>query len=365
MKLRPKDQESNENDNSQPTMSLTKQLGEQDTILDFPSKMSLIKNKCEKLIKDNWADFNLKLQLELQSEDPSYLKLACKILKQTTLKKVNNEFSNTQKQKFTSLFKKYREQTISIGEVNSFYLETKKILLIGGKLLNSNLIGKINEADVSTIIEYIERNPKYACHLIECIPIEKNKDLFSSMSKEKTEEILEHLTNKDTNISMEDFKKSIESFFGNLIDTPFKESLKIALNNICPSKELAIYENLLKSDQKELIREVAQESIPSFLIVTFPKENIRSALQGTPPELITEFIATLETEEQSTWLNIVAEEGSKLRELLDMELSSVNKDSIENKKYKIQKFFFNQFKNNYNNKIDVTNAIEQWLKRES
>lgn len=337
-----------------------------DSIAHLPDEIEKVTLKIEEQLQLHLDEFILHFQEEANNKESEFIKLSCKILSYPTLKKINNELSPKYKLLINELLLRYKEQTLSLVEVNKLLFEIKKISIDSGKQIPSDTQRKINEADIVSIIDFLDEHPEYTRSVIENINKKKVKELFDKLEENEISQYIENLE-KNNGEDLRDFIKEIDLYLNKKSSTPFKTSLKKAIVNLTSEKEELIYKQLAEKQEIQLIREVAIDNIPAFLITKLPREVIRNSLQGIDPDKIIKFLNTHEASTKATWLDLVADEGTKLREMIEMELSNSGDQNISNSQL-IQLEFYKTFKKNYN-KLDQSNetvtVIDQWLEKSS
>lgn len=203
-------------------------------------------------------------------------------------------------------------------------------------------------------------NTKFVNQIIEKVDPSHVDQLIDSSLQFDPKEIQENL---------EEFKKVLASYVDDSQKIPFLKKLKELIPVSMPSKELPMYNALLKSGEVDQVIDLAMESFPSHLIEKLPEGFIKTVLTSYPLKSKVEFLLSRDEQSREFFVGLSAPEGSKARDLLDIEFESAKDDitiqkRIHQQKDQVLKEFVdhvrNEIKNNKTVESDVYQVIQQW-----
>lgn len=123
--------------------------------------------------------------------------------------------------------------------------------------------------------------------------------------------------------------------------TPFSDKISQVLPFLDLSQEDLMFKACGRQGDKKKLSGILADFLPASAIPQLPEQTLKTLLERVPQQLMLQAIAVLEEGQSSKYLNTLAPEGGKKRELFDVELANIknnevnlarlqkNKDSIE------------------------------------
>jgi hypothetical protein len=99
--------------------------------------------------------------------------------------------------------------------------------------------------------------------------------------------------------------------------------------DINPAKEIELFKGLAKSGQKGTLKKAIDEYFPSSLLLKLPSNIISDILKEYPLNSKIELIASLPEEEKESLMDILAPEGSTLRDLISIEFENLEQNEAK------------------------------------
>lgn len=283
-------------------------------------------DKIHSLIHKNWNNFILKIKETLQGTEHDFFINTLPLLKEETLSKINKSLNFKEVEKFQSIFENLTKTKNNL-KINIDYVlfEIKKISLNSAHQYSDQTITFIKSASAEDLLNFLKDHNDYKSHISACISTQQLANLLNLLEGESLDLFL---SNENSATTPESFEEKVNLFFKASEHSPFKESLKRILKDITYKKEKTIFTMLKEKQEQAYLKEIANECFPSFLLIHFPKQIIAEASSEIDQLVQIDFLKNLTDEERLTWLNKLAEEGTKKREVLEIELDSGSQSSI-------------------------------------
>ncbi|NDD91209.1 hypothetical protein EBZ37_03900, partial [bacterium] len=103
------------------------------------------------------------------------------------------------------------------------------------------------------------------------------------------------------------------------------------LAEVSPEKEGSIFDALVESGEFDLLKTASRQFFPAQLVSKLPAPVIQACLERLPLTRRAELIFS-RGEDSSIYLEAIGPEGSKLREMVGLELNQVNSDELRRRK---------------------------------
>ncbi len=176
--------------------------------------------------------------------------------------------------------------------------------------------------------------------------------LMNVMSTKFVNQIMEQLTaditsdliEKSLEFSMGDleskmsgFKKSLLAVLDSRTAVPFLNKVKELIVNVNPSREGLLYAALGNSGERNFILQLATKKIPADLVFRLPTNCLKSIFSKYPISDRVEILLSLDETLREEILSAVAPEGSKNRDVLNIEFESAVNNFVLQKKLKTAK----------------------------
>lgn len=152
---------------------------------------------------------------------------------------------------------------------------------------------------------------------------------------------IENLTSNAAGTSEEDLKKLgpelkklLENYDQGIMKVPFIDKVSEIIPQVDFEKEEFFFKALGKSGDQKLIFEVVRDNLPFALMETLPEATLKTILSQVPKNAFIDFLVCMDDDKRGIYLNARAPEGSKARELIQIDLDTILKNDIETAKVK-------------------------------
>jgi len=154
------------------------------------------------------------------------------------------------------------------------------------------------------------------------------------------------------------------------IKAPFLEKITDLIPVVSSTSERALFHSLMNNNQIHLLKETAHKYFPSELLENLPNEILRTSFLKYPTKRKIEFLLSRDEEQRNFYLDILGDETSKVRELLDVDLSTGLEDEFIMQKMQENSdqiwvdfiaFMRTQLRHDINAKDDMERVINEWI----
>ncbi len=182
---------------------------------------------------------------------------------------------------------------------------------------------------LSECLELCRQDSRAGAVLVNLLPSAQVVRLFSIMPPD----LANSLTVESLRLSDEDIQKGCRSL-GQVIATmqgkrnvrPFAERASELLKGVGPEKETAILRALAEAGEFEMLEIAARQSFPSELVTRLPAQILKSCLDTLPLARRAELLVAVEEKDRDVLIGAIGAQGSKLREMIELELQQVMGD---------------------------------------
>ncbi len=164
--------------------------------------------------------------------------------------------------------------------------------------------------------------------MFKLLPLETSSEIIEKSTYFKKEDVLAKMPLLKS--AMLDFKERRER-------PPFIKRIVDILPNAKAQLEKKLYGTLLKHLTFEDVRDLAVSTLPGALLNSLPESFFKDVVGKMSIEKQVEYFTILDTEERENALNRFAGKGSKGREMIDLELSTILKNEILVEKIKAER----------------------------
>lgn len=134
--------------------------------------------------------------------------------------------------------------------------------------------------------------------------------------------------------SAPELKKLLNQYDQGIMKVPFIDKVSEIIPKVDYEKEDFFFKALGKSGDQKLIFEVVRDNLPFAIIETLAEAVLKSILSQINKNAFVEFLVCMEEDKRNIYLNARAPEGSKARELIQIDLDTILKNDIETAKVK-------------------------------
>lgn len=361
-----RDEESKtEEQSKKPALKLIKGEGKADT---SPAGERFIAD-----VKGDWSTFTRMVRNLLRGKDKRQKELLRAVeitLDSSLLSKLVASFDTQERTQWREVSASLAQATLDMERsYGRLRLEMRKASLASSSEESlSSMISSMHEDRAS---EFVKKYPQSAPSLLQRVA----PDIAAAVLNELKDEEARSLVDLSLSASAEDeevrLKKDLAEYLG-VRGGAFKQGLPEAVVELSQSKGDAVLGSLLECGEWGLVRSLALKSMPPALFPKIRTSILREALAPIPLEEKVSFIATRSAEDEQTWINLMAEEGSKAREMLDLEIEQIkaNADSLsilQSQKSSIEKDFYSKirsFLNSDEHYPEVVSVVDAWIDEE-
>lgn len=131
-----------------------------------------------------------------------------------------------------------------------------------------------------------------------------------------------------------ELKKLLNQYDQGIMKVPFIDKVSEIIPKVDYEKEDFFFKALGKSGDQKLIFEVVRDNLPFAIIETLSETVLKSILSQINKNSFVEFLVCVDEDKRNLYLNARAPEGSKARELIQIDLDTILKNDIETAKMK-------------------------------
>lgn len=221
--------------------------------------------------------------------------------------------------------------------------------------------------------KFVKENPNFGGVLMNIINTRFIADIMTKLSTDETQNVIREsleFTADQTQGIFEDFKNTLAEYKTKRVQKPFVKRIIEIIPIAKPAMEVSLYKALAESQEVEAIKVGAGSYFPSFLIEELTDNVLREVIQAYPVKKKVELLSLENGELNVRLVRLFAPEGSKARDLLDIEMQSIEDDLTVQKKIREQKdVIWEEFVNHTRSIIkedkslaaEVDETIETWI----
>lgn len=215
-----------------------------------------------------------------------------------------------------------------------------EFLLISESIIDPELKSLVEDLKIEEIVEIATKNPTEGAFLASVITQSQLANLFSMISSETADALMKasiKLKSEQLQSAGSRVKNSIESTRKNrkMTSIPLLERTTELLRHVTADKEMPIFEALAAAGELELLQVAARSLFPSVLFKKLSDEVIKACLDLLPLNRKVDLIFSREDEERGVFLNSLGKPGSKIRDMMELELQQLGLDEL--RKRRVQK----------------------------
>lgn len=185
------------------------------------------------------------------------------------------------------------------------------------KMINENpAVGPLLMNTLSTV---------FIIQMMEFVGQDSMEDLTSSAAATSEEELKK---------LGPELKKLLQNYDQGIMKVPFIDKVSEIIPQVDYEKEEFFFKALGKSGDQRLIFEVVKDNLPFGLMETLSEAVLKNILSQINKTAFVEFLVCVEEDKRNIYLNARAPEGSKARELIQIDLDTILKNDIETAKMK-------------------------------
>ncbi|HXH73747.1 MAG TPA: hypothetical protein VNJ08_02210 [Bacteriovoracaceae bacterium] len=109
--------------------------------------------------------------------------------------------------------------------------------------------------------------------------------------------------------------------------SPFAQRIIMMIPTASPSRESTLFRALAKAGNHDMVIDTAKLNFPSELVLDLPAAFLKEMMQSYPMQKRVELIYSRPEDIRSTLLDILAEAGTPARDMMDMELENIARET--------------------------------------
>lgn len=151
---------------------------------------------------------------------------------------------------------------------------------------------------------------------------------------------------------------------------PFSRRFVEIINDLDPIRQEKMISALIEEKQVFIVKDIVKKIIPISVIEDLPQDIAKDVFKGISKDLRLDYLISLEDETRQTYINLVSQEGTKGREVLDFEINKALEDEvsvarIQKKSEEIKKEYIIQARNTLKSDellyAQVMDIVDDWL----
>ncbi len=204
-------------------------------------------------------------------------------------------------------------------------------LLAPPQTLDAELKTLISDLEVADCVDLANQNADLGGLLVNLLPSAQVSQIFSRLPSESANRVtVASLKFSDAEIVKKSpqLKEAIQAIKKQAKPqaVPFVEKAADLFAQIAPDKESSILSAMVESGDFNVLETTVKQFFPAELILKLPAALLKSCLDLMPTERRAEFIYSRPTDHKAILLDSIGKTGSKLRDLIDLEVTQVNSD---------------------------------------
>lgn len=240
-----------------------------------------------------------------------------------------NGLSEEQRSKWKSLLTVHLESNELKSANKIIFREVVKSLLVPSKIKDGQLLNLVMELDPRNITEFFDAYPEQTGILLNLLGPSIISKVLSLADDRKVEIWLNQAARfDDRSIATETaaLKDALTAFKKEHSPSPFLPRLMAMLQNATPTTEESIFKAIASASGKHYLIDAANTLFPSELVLKLPDSFLKDILFTLPMNKRIEFLYSREPALKEKLVDLCAEAGTPARDLLDMEMQSLDSD---------------------------------------
>lgn len=205
-------------------------------------------------------------------------------------------------------------------------------------------------------------SPNIVSEMFKLMPDETAIELIGKTETMKKQDVIDNLNLLKEKLSIVQTKRQ---------KSPFIMRIFEILPTAKPEIERRLYTTLLKNYSLEEVKASALKTFPSTLCQSLPTTLYKNIVALMPMELQVQYFASMSDADRAENLDRFATKGSKSRDMLDLELSTIvqneiqlrrlQRDKAEELKLEFLGYTRNYIAQNHDAQKEVKSIVEEWL----
>lgn len=202
-------------------------------------------------------------------------------------------------------------------------------LLVPSRIKDGDLQNLLVDLSVRHALLFLEKKPEHTGVVMNILSANLVSKMIAAAENDLAETLLEAGASYDSSRMQHDLdslKTALTEYKREISPSAFATRLVQMIPLATPSKESALYRALAKAGGKDLIGELAKKAIPAELILKMPPAFLKETMAAFPMAKRVELLFILDEDSRHQLLEIFASPGTPARDMIDMELESIQSD---------------------------------------
>ncbi len=327
-----------------------------------------------KEIKADWPTFSRLVRnlLRVKNKQQKQLLRAVEItLENALLTKLVDEFDTQERAQWRLVSTYTFSEALDMERCyDRLRLELRKSHLANsGEESLSSMVASMHE---ERALDFVKKYPRSGPALLQRVSADIAAAVLNGLTNEEVRSVVDLSLADSPQDEEKKLKQELSEFLSGLRGA-FKQGLPEAVVELSQEKGDAVLNSLLECGEWGLVRSMALKTLPPALFPRIQNSTLRQAMMPIEIEDKVAFLATrLSDEDETIWSNLMSEEGSKSREMLNLELEQIksNPDSLtalQSQRSQIEKRFYTKirdFLNKEEYQSQVVSVVDSWIAEE-
>lgn len=199
---------------------------------------------------------------------------------------------------------------------------------------------ELNELSLGDCVELVRENTIYGAVLAAVLPPGQVGRIFTILPPEMSSQI----TSESVRLSEEQLaeagaqlKRRVLELKAQKKTVRFLEHASELMSDIGPEREGAIFSALTESGEFRLLEAAARQLFPAELLTRLPPAILKNCLDVLSVERRAEVICSRDPKERELLMAVYGAEGSRMRDLLNLEIQRIEGDEVRRKRIERQR----------------------------
>lgn len=182
------------------------------------------------------------------------------------------------------------------------------------------------------VVHLVKHEPKMAAILMNILSGSFINEVLAQCASQDRERIINesiNVTPEEIAQNQDNLKRVLHRIVDNKDPKPFLDKLLGLVHLATPDVEDSLHKALGKNFTREQLKALGMEMFPAALITELPVGFIKSILMNYPMEKRMRLLYSLDEETQTFFTNVIAPQGSKAQDMINVEFEKIESDAME------------------------------------
>ncbi|MGB0454831.1 MAG: hypothetical protein ACPGJV_14070 [Bacteriovoracaceae bacterium] len=204
-------------------------------------------------------------------------------------------------------------------------------ILVPDVIDDEQVVDLILELSPAEAAKFCDENVEFGALLLNLLNSSVINQIFSNLSNDVVNELIEksaEFRKEDFEGRIEELKETLSQYQNEVYRAPFLDRVMDLIKLSGGSNERPLFSALAKVEPYDSLVEVARSYLPSDLLPTMSTESFRMAVDQFSLKQLAELFSSMEDTERTNYLDKYAEEGTKAREMIELEVEQIFEDDL-------------------------------------